>query len=297
MKIIQSFWTKPTLKNGQIEDSRLNGGWPHRMLNYFSWALSCLELRRHYEEVELVTDRLGKAILIDKLGLPYTAVFVELNKLDKYDDRLWALGKLHAYAMQDAPFLHVDNDIFISNRFNDDISTAMLVAQNREMNEPAYNSIFKDIEESFLYIPSYLKEQAGQQFMPACNVGIIGGHDVDFIREYAGESFKFFHDNLAIIDYLKNVLNVSAMNIIFEQAVFYHLARQRGKEITYLFPDKNIPPGLGFVHKAEVNKGFVHCIGSYKQNRVVYTLLQDQLRKKYPDYHDRIVQLISTSEL
>lgn len=267
------------------------------MLNYCSWALSCLELRQHYDKVELVTDRLGKIILIDKLGLPYTSVSVELNKIDRYDDKLWALGKLHTYGMQQEPFLHVDSDIFIFRPFGKDIAMAPLAAQNREMSEPTYNATFTDIEKYFLYVPSYLKEAAQQEYLPACNLGIIGGRDIPFLQQYVAESFRFLHENLDIINYLSNVIDLSGLNIMLEQAVFYHLARQHGKEITYLFPDNNIPPGLGLFYKAGINKGFVHTVGAYKRDLVVYTMLQDQLRTKYPEYYHRILQLTSTSEL
>jgi hypothetical protein len=97
MKIIQSFWTKPFLQSPDLQDSRMNGGWPARKYNYFSWALSCLQLCRYYQNVELVTDDLGKFILIEKLKLPYTSVKTELNRINDYNAGLWALGKICAY--------------------------------------------------------------------------------------------------------------------------------------------------------------------------------------------------------
>jgi hypothetical protein len=41
-----------------------------------SWALSCLSLREHYDEVELYTDSAGYHILIEVLQLPYTKTHV-----------------------------------------------------------------------------------------------------------------------------------------------------------------------------------------------------------------------------
>ena len=45
-------------------------GWLHPEYNLMSWALSCLSLREHYDEVALYTDSEGKRILIDKLRFP-----------------------------------------------------------------------------------------------------------------------------------------------------------------------------------------------------------------------------------
>ena len=53
MKIIQTFWTagQDPLKHGF--------GWTHPEYNLMSWALSCLSLMEHYDEVELYTDSAG----------------------------------------------------------------------------------------------------------------------------------------------------------------------------------------------------------------------------------------------
>ena len=64
MRIVQTFWSggKSLLQDGF--------GWLHPEYNLKSWALSCLSLREHYDEVALYTDSEGKRILIDKLRFP-----------------------------------------------------------------------------------------------------------------------------------------------------------------------------------------------------------------------------------
>ena len=70
MRIVQTFWTAG---HNPLE---YGFGWPHAEYNLMSWALSCLSLREHYDEVVLYTDTPGKRILIDELHLPYTDVQV-----------------------------------------------------------------------------------------------------------------------------------------------------------------------------------------------------------------------------
>ena len=63
MRIVQTFWTAG-------RDSLTHGfGWTHpeyfrlrlsEAKNLMSWALSCLSLREHYDEVALYTDAQGK---------------------------------------------------------------------------------------------------------------------------------------------------------------------------------------------------------------------------------------------
>ncbi len=56
------------------------GGWLSAEYHWLSWALSVLQLRRLYDEVKLVTDAAGKALLVDTLGLPYTIVRVVFDE-------------------------------------------------------------------------------------------------------------------------------------------------------------------------------------------------------------------------
>jgi hypothetical protein len=299
MKIIQSFWTKPFLQSGEfLIDSRMHGGWPGRKYNYFSWALSCLQLKQFYDKVELVSDALGKYILIDKLQLPYDNVAISLNKLDDYDASLWALGKIYAYSIQQEPFLHVDSDIFISKRFDGRIHEAALVAQNRENNTPEYAQTFNDICKKFNYVPPYLKQLEGSEYIPCSNAGVIGGTDVGFFREYTNEIFRFIDENDKSIDENAAKLNSAYVNVVYEQIIYNRLAGEMGREITYLFPDHDEVPGyIGFFHAAEENGGFVHCLGSYKQNRLAYRVMEIKLKTLYPEYYRRIVDLMENMEL
>src|SRR5689334_19052327 len=110
MKIVQSFWSKPLYENKGIKP---NGGWLDKRYYYMSRALSCLQLRKFYDEVELVTDRRGRKILLDVLGLPYTSVKEELDVLDRYPSHLLCAGKIFTCGLQQEHFIHVDEDVYI----------------------------------------------------------------------------------------------------------------------------------------------------------------------------------------
>lgn len=49
-RIVQSYWSK-------AYQNTPNSGWAFRESHYMSWALSCLQLKQFYDEIELVTDR------------------------------------------------------------------------------------------------------------------------------------------------------------------------------------------------------------------------------------------------
>ena len=118
-----------------------------------SWALSCLQLRKYYKEVTLYADSTAANMLIDTLALPYTNVVCDLDKLNNYNTQLWALPKLHAYANQESPFLYVDGDVFIWERFDEKLLCGSLIAQNEEAATDYYERILESLESELSYFP------------------------------------------------------------------------------------------------------------------------------------------------
>lgn len=298
MKIVQSLWTKPLLHSKKVPpEEKLAGGWPNRKYHYYSIVLSCLQLKRYYTLIELVTDTFGKEI-IDRLGLDYTTVTVDLDALENYEPRLWALGKVYAYHRQDEQFLHVDNDVFIWKPFDEELCKSDLIAQNRELRTPDYTTTLVHICKNFPYVPSYLKAFELLPFIPCVNAGILGGTRLDFYKDYTAEVFKFVDRNHQYI--LENIewANSASLSVIFEQVIYYAMAKFYGIGINYLFPEvDSTPPGIGYLHEKNDHKGFVHSISLYKKQRMVYSLVESKLKELYPDYYEKINELISVFEL
>src|SRR5690349_5092674 len=106
MKIVQAFWSKPATGNSLMD---INAGWLSPEYHWMSWALSCLQAKKFYQHVELVTDERGKEILIHRLGLPYSSINTQLEAaLDTYPPELWSLAKIFSYNLQEEPFIHLD---------------------------------------------------------------------------------------------------------------------------------------------------------------------------------------------
>lgn len=277
---------------------RLNGGWPHRRFNYFSWALSCLSLRAHYNDVELVTDDLGKEILIGKLHLPFTRTETALNILDDRDSGLWALGKIYAYSLQKTPFLHVDSDVFIGRPFSRRIINAGLAAQNVQTRTSDYSATFREVIGSFQSIPGYMAALSGDAIIPCSNAGILGGKDIGFFQTYVKDVFAFLDNNAGNIRSGLHRMNAAYFNVIYEQVLFYALAASLGKPVAYMFPGyDDIPPQIGIFQAAKKNASFVHCLGEFKKYPVVFLFLEETIKQRFPEYYDRIENLIATFEL
>lgn len=271
MKIIQSFWSKPFFE-GEMADEK-------KRFLLFSWLFSCLQLRKFYKDVHLITDEKGKELLIDILKIPYTSFTVALNEIDRYDHDLWAIGKLYAYQLQDEPFLHVDGDLFIWESFNKRIEASSLVALHPEPDVyHHYNNAMEEIRVKFRSMPACLDQIDLSAGLTAINAAIIGGKDTHFFKRYTELAFKFVDENTPVY---KSLTNKSFFNCIFEQLLFYYLADDT-RDIDFYFPEETsqLYSFCDIPHKHKV-------IHARSDKRITYTLetrLYHYMMLVYPDY-------------
>jgi hypothetical protein len=295
MKIIQSYWTKPfyTKENDDWEGRKM-GGWNHRKYYYMSWALSCLRLKKHYNHIELITDVKGNEALINLLKLPYDTVRIELDKLNHYHEDLWALGKIYSYGIQNEPFMHVDSDVFVWNKFDKNVLEANLIAQNVEIDFNYDRVILSEILEQFTNIPSPLPTIFPENLISS-NAGVIGGNNTSFFQEYSQLAFSFVNVNLNNL----SKVNIGLSNIIFEQYLFTCLAHKRKIDIVYILHDignlyqKYLCDFQGVSHRTK----YVHIIGPHKKDLASEQWLEERLLFESPAYYYRIMELIEKGEL
>jgi hypothetical protein len=295
MKIVQTFWTG-TLQQHPLHNT---GGWLSAEYHWQSWALSVLQLRQFYDEVELVTDAAGKAILIDVLNLPYTSVQVVLDEaLSAYPHDLWALAKIYAYSIQTEPFIHIDGDVYIWKRFESHIEQALLVAQNFEVDFPFYQAPLRTVQAYFDNVPkSMTAELESQSQIFSCNTGVIGGQDLSIFQEYKNYAFGFIDSN---INNLSKV-ETKHFNICFEQFLYYCLAKEKGVALHYVIDNQGqfdpTYPGFANFHKVPFDDWYIHCMAEYKRQEVVVQHLSKRLRQDYPSYYYHILRTCQAANL
>ena len=285
MRIIQTFWTK---NQGELKTS---GGWLSPEYHWMSWALSCLQLRQYYPGVNLYTDDSGKAILIDKLKLPYTSTFLHHNSISEISRELWALSKIYSYSLQEEPFLHIDGDIYIWERFSQRIEKAEAVAQNYEINFPYYFKTFKEIKEHFVFFPDAVLKEINTENIISTNTGIVGGNNLELFKKYSSEAFLFVKSNAKNLD----KINKPTFNIAFEQFLYYCLIKDVNIELEcYIKREEEFDPtykGFAQFDSVPYNTKFIHALGDFKKSKITCDHLAKRLRKDYPDYYYRIIDL------
>lgn len=292
MKIIQSAWAC-----NKLDLLSTNSGWLAPEYNLMSWALSCLQLKKHYPEVVLYCDDTYKKILIDILQLPYTEIVCNLDILNKYHPQLWALPKIYAYSQQRNPFLHVDGDVFIWKKFNDDLLNGNLIAQNMEAATDYYEKIMISLELKLNYFPEEIRnERKFKRKILAYNAGIFGGKDISFFKEYTSKAFEFVDKNILNL----SSINITNFNVFFEQYLFYCLVKKNKKKVNVYISETigdNQYKGFGDFSKVPYAKDYLHLLGSYKRNEFVCNQLADRLRQDYPVYYYRIIALFKKKEI
>ncbi|MGY8980627.1 MAG: DUF6734 family protein [Flavobacteriales bacterium] len=290
MRIIQTFWSgnKDTILDASY-------GWYNSMYHIMGWVLSSNLLSKLYNELELYTDKKGYELLITELKLPYTKVHVLLDDLNTYDSNLWALSKLHVYSLQKKPFLHVDGDVFIWEKFDKNLLQSKLIVQNLERGTDYYKNKWIKLKEDFVFIPEeILEEESKSENMYAYNFGIFGGSDLKFIEKYTNLSFKFVKENIKNISKEKYL----DFNVFFEQYLFFCLSNKKKKKVSsFLNKTYNDNEYLGFGDFKKVpKKKYLHLIGHYKRDLDVCKQMARQLLIEFPSEYLNILKIFSLNE-
>ncbi|MDU1890062.1 MAG: DUF6734 family protein [Dysgonomonas sp.] len=286
MRAVQTLWTS---NKNLLEDGF---GWIHPQYNLMSWALSCLSLKEHYDDVVLYTDSNGYNILHNYLGLPYKEIIVQYDDLNCHPD-LWAYAKLFTYSIQDKPFIHVDGDVYLPHKLPKNIESGELIAQNEEIGTEYYKYMINAIVSTPISIPYFLFDEIKKESISSYNAGVLGGNNLEFIKEYCDTAFEFIEKNG-----LKNVdrenININ-YNILFEQILFHALAAKKNKKISTIL-DHSINDN-GYTNNEFCNfysfdkSELMHIIGGHKKNLSICELLERTLLYKYPEYYKKIIDM------
>ena len=286
MRIVQTFWS------GGGSPLEKTYGWPTAEHNLMSWALSCCSLRKHYDSVELYTDKRGYDVLIGMLHLPYTDVHVV------YDDSLclpvhWAYAKIKTYSMQEEPFLHIDGDMYFPKSISEQVLTAPLITQNREIGTGYYRSMMERIlRHPEIHLPECIRASLGNKNIASYNMGIFGGHDLVFIKNFCNQAFDFLRSN-QMNDATKKYA-WEECNILFEQVLFAVLADLHNKDVATIGRPMHDEGYMSheFCNLTDYkNKSFFHILGGHKGSKAVCYALERTLLTYYPEYFERIVKL------
>jgi hypothetical protein len=299
MRAVWSFWSRPF-------DTYYGSIWCKPLHHLLAWGLSLQTASKHYPETVLVTDRPGKKLLVDQLGLQFAEVSTELDRLDGVDPGWWALGKLVAYSLQDRPFVHLDSDVFLWKRFPRHLLDSPIFTQNPEgFDEHDSNYRPRDIEWAFAQEGTKLPlewewARRNRSHYPAENCGIVGGARHEFLRYYAQTALDVAlrPQNAAAWARLHNkrdynlVLEQFFLSACAEFHVVHPTSPYQGVRIGHLFASwgEALDPNLA------ARIGFTHLLGGAKSHPAVGRRLEERVRRENPAYFRRCEQVLAKAD-
>ncbi len=289
MRAVWSFWSKPYLE-------RQRPAWPSETHHLLAWVLALESVRRFYPETYLYTDDAGARLLIGQLGLEFTHVSTELNALADADPAWWALGKLHTYRLQDAPFVHLDNDVFLWKPLPERVTRADVFAQNPEPFRPGASyyqpeRIDTAVRRAGGWLPAAwvwyrtVRRQRGE----CC--GIFGGRQIDFIRTFADQALRLVEHPANQRAWAVLADKISHMVLIEQYLLAASVEHQRALapsadqavEIAYLFSS----PAQAFNPTEASQLGYTHLIADAKRNLIYVQRLEARVRRDLPGWYER----------
>jgi hypothetical protein len=294
MRAVWSFWSKP------LQD-RKNIGWYSQLHHLLAWGLSLETARRHYPKTVLITDRPGKKLLIDKLGLSFGEVSTELERLANVDSGWWALGKLLAYSVQDEPFVHIDTDAFLWKPLPRHLSTSPVFALCPVFYANDSNLLPLEVERAFaanggkLPLEWEWTRSRGNTFFREEACGILGGCHVAFLRHYANTAVDLVlnSENAPAWSRLPHKISLNTMveQFLLGACIDYHRSHPtsayRGVHVNHLF--SSVEEALDSRHAARL--GHTHLLGSAKSHPAVARRLEERMRREDLAYFRRCEKL------
>lgn len=298
MRAVWSFWSVPFL-------AFKHKMWQVPLHHLLAWGLSLRAASVHYPETVLITDRFGKNLLIDQLGLRFVHISTELEQLNRVDAGWWALGKLMAYNLQDQPFVHLDTDVFLWKPLPKYVTTSPVFAQCPEdfhRVDDRYGP--RNIEHAFasckLSLPvewTWSRSRGGQTFRQE-SCGIVGGTDIKFLRHYSqlGLDLVLKPENEPAWTFFpeKECLNMMIEQFLLGACLDFHrccaTSPYYGVEIRYLFPSFGDACQPRFAARA----GFTHLMGGAKTHPAVGKRLEERMRREDPAFVRRCERVASS---
>lgn len=275
MHAVWSLWSKP-MRSGHER-------WKSRRHHLLSWVTSFNAARQHYPDTSLVTDNEGAELLVVRLGLPFGEIYTTLNELGGEHPRLWALGKLLAYSIQERPFVHLDSDVYLWQRLPSRLEESRVFAQNEERNSHMWCYAPERIEQSIGHVPMpwrRFRERGKLDWAPCC--GILGGTDTKLLREYAESALEWVR--IAGSEEWARVEATTEPCVHLEQYYLAGFAEFHNARMSFLFEQSENPFDVDVARR----RGFTHLMAGAKRSDRILARLEARVKRDWPEYYERV---------
>ncbi|MBR4266573.1 MAG: helix-turn-helix transcriptional regulator [Bacteroidales bacterium] len=285
-KFVQSLYLQPN-KNPYEDDTE----WLKPEFKMMSLALSCLQLKKYYGNIDLYCNYEAADLLSNILQLPYNEINTELSDINIPIKELKIFPKIWTLNRQDSPFLYFDNDVYVFTKISDDILNNKLIVINSEPKPNKTHNTNKILADDLTFIPECLNTFFYKnKCTKNVNTGIIGGKNFKFYQEYSETALEFIEKNREKI----NKVNIENFNTIIEQDLFCIYTQKKKVEPEFL--TKYYGHNAGNLCENSHCK-YLQLSENYKKDITACTALAAKLREIYPEYYYRIINLFKKKKI
>jgi hypothetical protein len=213
----------------------------------------------------------------------FDAVHEAMGEIEHLPTRHWAVAKMVAFAAQDGPFLHIDNDVLLNKPLPKKTLCSPVLVQCVEKWQDFKGNYGPQLEavkarpEKPKWWQASWPITRGKAF--AYNTGIMGGCDIGFIQDYARSGIDYM---------LQHGADLVDVNTTIEQAYLAMCAAAQGEPVTCLLTDwRN--------NRQARELGYVHYWGGTKRDRGTDGVLNlekiaRRLQHEYPHRYAQVMQ-------
>lgn len=267
--------------------------YPSVTINWLTMAYSALLINKHYDDKDLYLygNRSVLSLMLDGLNLPYKNG-IELSNNIEYQKLFYAYGKIETYKLQKDPFLHIDNDIFLSCRLPEDLLNSNIIAQHKEADSTFYKRVREFLKTTKVELPKVMDSCFNDDFVFSYNMGLFGGHDMEFFEYYTNSI-----DNLIQHNYNKLRLTQKPFlfNVVFEQWLLYALAAEQNRHIDTYYKDEVVDFRLQVSeHDLAImypKTEYLHLM-NFKKDYTCYNAIIRKMRDEFPCEYDYILRFL-----
>ena len=257
-----SMWTKPCVNNKSHGYRTVS-----EMIE--SLIVSSNVVKQSYEEIHFYTDKIGYEWITPYLDqLPFTKIEICLDEMNWLDDNYWSLVKLYVYNLQKEPFIHIDNDVFIWEKFPSKLFESDFFFQEIEFFHEFQREFYLEGLNVYKHaIPNEIKIPDA-----AFNCGVFActnNKSLDLMEQYYNYGIQFVK-NANTIESLKIEADSKRWlgTVIIEQVFIYSLIFFGGYTYDYLLFN-----GISPRHKMK----YSHTLAHHKRNEVVVKKIKERI--------------------
>jgi hypothetical protein len=262
-KYIYTFWTKPYFCKNNLYQNIL-------------FLLLSIELTKKISKnIIIYTDWYGELIL--KKFYSDIEINIELlNSLNLSDTNRWSIPKLYVINKQTQPFCHIDHDIFLWSKINNN-SSYDIITQNIEQGS-FYSDFYKN------QITEYLKyNPINDLFLYTIKKQKFEGYNCGYLDIYNLECSKRWTD--FALDLNNNYKNFQSINCtIVEQFSLFAIAKFYNYKIGYLINEPMNNKDLSMT----IDGKFTHLMMA-KNDTIVFEVIKNNLLKENSSLYNKFI--------